>query len=217
MSCLPIVPCQLLTRTRHSSALGLQVPCAHWIPGGGRVICRGPNAALFYARWLPSNICICLRPFASRCHDKPHVDPQMICWDRPGCGWPHTAAKSLWRSPGPAFAQVLLLLACTALQLTDAEARALTANTSIPRSFERRSSLEAIALSAGNGNEGWTLGRASYDIPPDSFTSQLNLHKNKTDLAHCDTITILVMCMHHSLGLLSRDAWLLRDACPITQ
>ena len=87
----------------------------------------------------------------------------------PGCECGHTAAKRLRRSPALAAAQVLLLVACTALQLTEAGGRTIAARESVLHIFERR--LEAIALPAGNGNEGWTLGRASFDGPPDSFKS----------------------------------------------
>ena len=98
------------------------------------------------------------------------LDAQMAYWHPPGCTVPQTAAKRLWRSLAPAAVQVLLLLACTTLHLTGADARSLAANRLIPHIFERR--LEAVALPAGNGNEGWTLGRASFNGPPDSFSSK---------------------------------------------
>ena len=76
--------------------------------------------------------------------------------------------KSLWTEPA------VLLLACTTavLLLTGSEARNLQTSRPELDTFERR--LQSVDLPADSANEGWTLGRASFYGPSDSFSKQFN-------------------------------------------
>ena len=94
----------------------------------------------------------------------PHIRVQMT----PGClqafGWAQATAS--WKLCQAAA----LLLACTLapLHCTGVEGRSVKASISEAYSVERR--LESVVLPAGAANEGWTLGRASYHSPPDTFS-----------------------------------------------
>ena len=68
----------------------------------------------------------------------------------------------------------VLLLAYTAavLLVTGFEARSL--ETSRPGLYTLRRRLQSVDLPADNAKEGWTLGRASFYGPSDSFSKQFN-------------------------------------------
>lgn len=82
-------------------------------------------------------------------------------------GWLRATAN--WRGPWSCQATVLLL-ACTAAMLhhTEVEGRSWKASSPGVYAYGRR--LASVDLPAGTANEGWTLGRASYNGPPATFT-----------------------------------------------
>ena len=84
-----------------------------------------------------------------------------------GFGWPlATASKT-----GAGVCQAaVLLLACTfaALHHTAVEGRSLPALPSRPGAYTLRR-LQSVDVPASQ--EGWTLGRASYNNPPDTFNN----------------------------------------------
>ena len=80
-----------------------------------------------------------------------------------GVGWSQAIANAM----GPGWWQTtVLLLACAfaALHHTAVEGRNFEASRPRPHTFRR---LQSIDLPAGE--QGWTLGRASYNNPSDGF------------------------------------------------
>ena len=85
-----------------------------------------------------------------------------------GVDWSQVMGNRYQRSVGWCPTTALLLACCSVLYLVQTEARSFKTRTSRVSNFERR--LESVALPAGSATEGWKLGRASYDGPPDSFS-----------------------------------------------
>ncbi|KAL3133728.1 hypothetical protein ABBQ32_008218 [Trebouxia sp. C0010 RCD-2024] len=88
----------------------------------------------------------------------------MTPWCLQAIGWPKATARwKLCRATA-----LLLAFALAALDCPGVEGRSVRASRSGAYSVQRR--LRSIALPAGGANEGWTLGRASYNSPPDTFS-----------------------------------------------